>query len=54
LQKDPNKRYNIKQVLEHNWIQRNTKADLIEKRRNSNFQNSFAFKLYSSSSSENN
>lgn len=49
LQKDPAKRFTIKQVLEHPWIQNNTRNDLPEIRRKSNVVKTFSFQLYSSS-----
>jgi len=47
LLKDPEKRMNTKQTLEHSWIQKYNKTDLPELRKNNKVQSS-SFKLYSS------
>jgi len=46
LQKDPAKRMDIKQVLEHPWIQKYNKTSLPEQRRKSKDVQSSSFKLY--------
>jgi len=46
LQKDPNKRMEIRQTLEHPWIQKFNKTSLPEQRRKSKEIHSFNFKLY--------
>lgn len=47
MQKDPAKRMDIKQVLEHPWIQKFNKTNLPEQRRKSkDVHSSSSFKLY--------
>jgi len=48
LTKDPLKRMNITDVLEHPWIQKNNKSTLPEIRRKSHDSHNSTFKLYSS------
>jgi len=43
----------IKQVLEHPWIQKMTKAKITEQRRNSKDQSVSTFKIYTSVCEEN-
>ena len=46
LNKDPKKRMFIKDVLEHVWIQKQTKNKLTEIRRSSKEKNVSTFKMY--------
>ena len=48
LQKDPNKRMTIKEVLEHSWIQKYCKSNVTELRKNTD--NICDFKVFSSTS----
>lgn len=52
LQKDPNKRMKIREVLEHPWIQKYNKSKLPEMRRKSHDGSSSVFKIYTSASEE--
>jgi hypothetical protein len=52
LNKDPKKRMFIKDVLEHTWIQSQTKNKLAEIRRGSKDKNVSTFKIYSSVDNE--
>jgi len=47
LQKDPSKRFSIKEVLEHPWIQKYHGTNLPEIRRKSRDSTSSIFKMYS-------
>jgi len=46
LHKDPNKRMLIKEVLDHNWLQRFNKNKIAEQRRNSKDTQASIFKMY--------
>lgn len=46
LQKEPNKRMSMKDVLEHPWIQKFNKTKLPEMRRKSRDLNASTFKMY--------
>jgi len=46
LNKDPKKRMFIKDVLEHPWIQKQTKNKLTEVRRNSKDKTMSTFQMY--------
>jgi len=48
LNKDPKKRMFIKDVLEHPWIQKQTKNKMTEIRRNSKDKNTSTFQMYTS------
>ena len=48
MQKDPNKRMGINEVLEHPWIQKFNKTKLPELRKKTKDQNMSSFKLYAS------
>jgi len=53
LSKEPSKRMNIKEVLEHPWIQKMTKAKITDQRRNSKDQSVSTFKMYTTIAEEN-